>query len=99
MEKVDVFLLIGQSNARGIGNHKESVIPNENCFEYLSHGDIINMRTVLENSECYGTIAPAFANEWNKLTGNKVCFIHEAKYGSKIKNWNHDAKFIKITFK
>lgn len=35
MENIDVFLLIGQSNARGLGNPKESVIPNENCFEYI----------------------------------------------------------------
>lgn len=91
MDKIDVFLLIGQSNARGVGNACESVIPNENCFEYLKNGDVIRMRTVLEASEGDGTIAPAFANEWNRLTGNKVCFIHEAKDGSRIKNWNHDA--------
>lgn len=91
MEKIDVFLLIGQSNARGVGNPKESEIPNENCFEYLKNGEIINMTTTLESSEGDGTIAPAFSNRWNKLTGNKVCFIHEAKDGSRIKNWNHDA--------
>ncbi|AVD34531.1 sialate O-acetylesterase [Clostridioides difficile] len=90
MENIDVFLLIGQSNARGLGNPKESVIPNENCFEYLSTDEIINMRCELETSEGDGTIAPAFSNEWNKLTGNKVCFIHNAKDGSRIKNWNHD---------
>lgn len=29
------------------------------------------------------------------FTKNKVCFIHEAKYGSRIKNWNHEAnKFL-----
>lgn len=95
MDKMDVFLLIGQSNARGVGNACESVIPNENCFEYLSNGEIINMRTVLETSEGDGTIAPAFANGWNEKTLNKVCFIHEAKDGSRIKNWNHDAnKFL-----
>lgn len=91
MNKIDVFLLIGQSNARGVGNPKDSVIPNENCFEYLSDGKIINMRTILEESEGDGTIAPAFSNKWNELTGNNVCFIHEAKDGSRIKNWNHDA--------
>lgn len=95
MDKMDVFLLIGQSNARGVGNAAESVIPNENCFEYLSSGEIINMRTVLETSEGDGTIAPSFANGWNEFSGNKVCFIHEAKDGSRIKNWNHDAnKFL-----
>ena len=91
MEKMDVFLLIGQSNARGVGNPNESEIPNENCFEYLQNGEVINMRCVLEASEGDGTIVPAFSNNWNKLTGNKVCFIHEAKDGSRIKNWNHDA--------
>ncbi|XTR38774.1 hypothetical protein ACQQ2T_05170 [Paraclostridium tenue] len=29
------------------------------------------------------------------FTKNKVCFIHEVKYESRIKNWNHDAnKFL-----
>lgn len=91
MEKIDVFLLIGQSNARGVGNPKDSEIPNENCLEYLRSGEIIKMRCVLESSEGDGTIAPAFSNNWNSMTGNKVCFIHEAKDGSRIKNWNHDA--------
>lgn len=90
MNRIDVFLLIGQSNARGVGNAAESVMPNENCFEYLSSNEIIKMRRVLEKSEGDGTIAPAFSNRWNELTGNKVCFIHEAKDGSRIKNWNHD---------
>lgn len=95
MDKIDVFLLIGQSNARGVGDHTESEVPNKNCFEYLNNGEVINMRTVLEESEGDGTIAPAFSNKWNSLTGNKVCFIHEAKDGSRIKNWNHDCnKFL-----
>lgn len=93
MESVDLFLLIGQSNARGVGNPCESIIPNNNCFEYLSSNDVINMRCVLEASEGDGTIAPAFSNRWNELTGNKVCFVHEAKDGSRIKNWNHDSNW------
>lgn len=91
MEKIDVFLLVGQSNARGLGNANESEIPNENCFEYLENNEIINMRYILEKSEGSGTIAPSFSNRWNQLTGNKVCFVHEAKDGSRIKNWNHDS--------
>ncbi|RDY28958.1 hypothetical protein CHL78_003280 [Romboutsia weinsteinii] len=93
MEVIDLFLLIGQSNARGVGNSNESVVPNDNCFEYLNCNDVINMRCVLESSEGDGTIAPSFANNWNRLTGNKVCFVHEAKDGSRIKNWNHDANW------
>ncbi|GAA0862110.1 sialate O-acetylesterase [Paraclostridium tenue] len=95
MQNIDVFLLIGQSNARGVGDKTYSEIPNENCFEYLSNNEIIKMRCELEKSEGSGTIAPSFSNRWNEVTKNKVCFIHEAKDGSRIKNWNHDAnKFL-----
>lgn len=90
MQEIDVFLLIGQSNARGTGNPKESVIPNKNSLEALRTGEIINMKTTLEASEGDGCIAPAFSNKYNELTGRKVIFIHFAKDGSRIKNWNHD---------
>lgn len=94
MEKIDIFLLFGQSNAKGMGNKNESVLPNENVFEVLSNGTIINMKTTLETSGGKGCIAPAFANMYNSMTKRKVVIIHFAKDGSRIKNWNHDFSFL-----
>ncbi|MGL5245177.1 MAG: sialate O-acetylesterase [Sarcina sp.] len=94
---LDVILLIGQSNAKGCGNPEESVIPNEHCYEYLKSitGEaVIPMGVTLQISDGCGTIAPAFSNRWNELTGNNVCFIHYAVDGARIKNWNHDKFFL-----
>lgn len=87
MKTLDMFLLIGQSNAMGVGNHLESVAPNENAYEYLSTNEIIPMRTVLEGSNGKGNIAPAFSNDWINNTKNSVCFVHSPKDGSIINNW------------
>lgn len=73
-----------------MGNLKESIILNENCFEYLSIDEIINMRCELEILEGDGIIVFVFLNEWNKFIGNKVCFIYNVKDGLRIKNWNYD---------
>ena len=92
MEKIDVFLLIGQSNARGVGNPKESEIPNENCFEYLKNGEIINMTTTLESSEGDGTISKNY-----EIVNKYVIWIQgesDAKYGSDIIYYKENLKSI-----
>ncbi|MPQ42665.1 sialate O-acetylesterase [Clostridium tarantellae] len=94
---LDVILLIGQSNAKGCGNPEKSVLPNKNNYEYLKSitGEaVIPMGVTLQISDGCGTIAPAFSNRWNELTGNDICFIHYAVDGSRIKNWNHDKFFL-----
>lgn len=87
---IDVFLLIGQSNALGIGNPEYAVTPNSKCFEYIELDEIIPMRKFLEVSRGNGTIAQSFSVKWNELTNRYVCFIHSAVDGSMIKNWGHD---------
>ncbi|MDU2147491.1 MAG: sialate O-acetylesterase [Paeniclostridium sordellii] len=87
---IDVFLLIGQSNALGLGNSEDAVIPNSKCFEYIELDEIIPMRKFLEVSRGNGTIAQSFSVKWNELTNRYVCFIHSAVDGSMIKNWGHD---------
>lgn len=88
-EKIDVFLLIGQSNAIGCGSADEVIRPM-GAFEYLETDDIIPMRKFLELSRGNGTIAQSFASAWNRDTGKKLCFIQSAVDGSMIKNWGHD---------
>lgn len=95
MQKMDLFLLIGQSNSMGVGNPSKSTIAMNGCFEYLSSGELIPMRTIMEFSENKGSIAPSFANKWKEMTGNDVCFIHCPKNGSRIDNWLNDTnKFL-----
>ncbi|MBY0757262.1 sialate O-acetylesterase [Clostridium sardiniense] len=88
-EKIDVFLLIGQSNAIGCGNVEDSILPR-GAFEYLDTDDIIPMRKFLELSRGNGTIAQSFSKSWKEDTGKKLCFIQSAVDGSMIKNWGHD---------
>lgn len=87
---IDVFLLIGQSNALGMGNSEEAKIPNNKCFEYVELDEIIPMRRFLDVSRGNGTIAQSFSLRWNELTDRYVCFIQSAVDGSMIKNWGHD---------
>ncbi|WP_024613866.1 sialate O-acetylesterase [Clostridium sp. Ade.TY] len=87
---IDVFLLIGQSNALGMGDADYAKTPNSKCFEYIEIDEIIPMRKFLEVSRGNGTIAQNFSLKWNELTGRYVCFIHSAVDGSMIKNWGHD---------
>ena len=88
--EMDVFLLIGQSNALGMGDLSFAPTPNGKCFEYVELDEVIPMRKFLDVSRGNGTIAQSFALKWNKLTGKTVCFIHSAVDGSMIKNWGHD---------
>lgn len=87
---IDVFFLIGQSNALGMGDTNYAITPNGKCFEYIEVDEIIPMRKFLELSRGNGTIAQNFSVKWNELTDNYVCFIHSAVDGSMIKNWGHD---------
>ncbi|MEG2737451.1 sialate O-acetylesterase [Clostridium sp.] len=87
---IDVFFLIGQSNALGMGDIKDAPMPNSKCFEYVEIDEIIPMRKFLDVSRGNGTIAQNFALRWTELTGRSVCFIQSAVDGSMIKNWGHD---------
>lgn len=88
--EIDIFLLIGQSNALGMGDVNFAPTPNGKCFEYVELDEIIPMRKFLDVSRGNGTIAPSFSLKWNELTGRSICFIHSAVDGSMIKNWGHD---------
>ena len=88
--EIDVFLLIGQSNALGMGDINFAPTPNGMCFEYVELDEVVPMRKFLDLSRGNGTIPQSFALKWNKLTGRAVCFIHSTVDGSMIKNWGHD---------
>lgn len=87
---IDIFLLIGQSNALGLGDISFAPNPSGDCFEYISTGKVIPMRKYLEMSRGNGTIAPQFAIDYMQLINRTICFIHFAVDGSMIKNWVHD---------
>jgi len=84
-----LFLLAGQSNAQGLGGKGSKVYCLENtCFEYNVLFDSIiplvdpvgqNWKTLNRSG---GSICPAFAREYNSLSGGKVYMVTAAKSGS-----------------
>lgn len=86
-----LFLIAGQSNAVGMGckdGGEYNAIKNDKCFEYnVLDNSVININEPvgqtwksLESSK--GCIVPAFADTFQKLSGDKVCIVTAARGGS-----------------
>jgi hypothetical protein len=81
--EVDVFLVAGQSNARGVGDSSLSPNPvpgtvyqyDNSVFEQVTNevGNLPSGR---------GSMWPTFGINYYRLTGRKICFVPEAVDGS-----------------
>lgn len=78
-EEIDVFLIAGQSNARGVGTRTLSPNPSANTVYQYYQGtfsqvtDEVGLDPVTESNR--GSAWPSFGITWNKATGRKICFV------------------------
>lgn len=98
-----VFLVAGQSNAMGVGNHENSIfIANKEVFEYSSIEDTLKLlRDPVGEQHLYfetaktGSFTPALAYNYAEITNHKVVMIAAAKGGSsltvnaELNNWGN----------
>lgn len=95
--KVAVFLVDGQSNARGVAGDLDNTRPitpdKGNGYIYES-GVLKDMNTYMENKFASITnnnsigFAPALAAEWYELTGEKAIIIQQGHDGAPIHFWS-----------
>lgn len=85
-----MWLLAGQSNASGMGDRRSSLkYTSPACFDYVQTGDSLRLLQdpVGENGTFFGkansgSIAPSFAWNLNRLTGDSVVIVSAARGGS-----------------
>lgn len=102
-ENPKIFLVVGQSNAMGVGD-KESSLKQDNIdvVEYNSQYDDIQLLNdpIGQNDLGFqqaqtGSLIPALGYEYNRVTKNKVLVVQAAKGGSslteqaEINNWGN----------
>lgn len=82
-EEIDVFLIGGQSNARGVGNATQSPNPAPNTvYEYDLGAFTMVTNEVGHLPSNRGSMWPSFGIRYNHLTSRKVCFIPVAADGT-----------------
>jgi len=88
--QMKLYLIGGQSNAVGQGDHRTSRKYNcSTCFDYIQESDSLTiLKDPTGQSDEYfnrantGSIAPAFAYTLNKLSGDSVIIVSAARGGS-----------------
>ena len=87
-----IFLVAGQSNARGNGDSLYSVIPNAKfCFEYKGKkGALEPLKDPVGENDAYfqkarsGSAWPTFAQSLYELTGDSIVNISTARGGTSV---------------
>lgn len=88
--QTSMWLIAGQSNASGMGDRRTSMkYYSKACFDYVETGDSLKVLQdpVGENGKYFGkansgSIAPSFAWNLNKMTGDTVVVVSAARGGS-----------------
>lgn len=85
-EEIDVFLIGGQSNARGVGNRSQSPQPtSDTVYQYFS-GAFTNVTTgdvgFTPSESSRGSAWTSFGITWYNNTGRKIAFVPTAVDGS-----------------
>jgi len=81
----DLFIIIGQSNAAGVGNSAESPVVTVDAIEMSTGGNIISDPLVDPVGDANtGSMWPAFANEFGTLTNRKIAICEAAGSGNDI---------------
>lgn len=77
-EEMDVFLIAGQSNARGMAQGTgPGPVPQANTiYQYFSSA--LSAVTGEVGSPTGGSAWPSFGITWNRITGRKICFVPTA---------------------
>ncbi|HEY9054984.1 MAG TPA: sialate O-acetylesterase [Rectinemataceae bacterium] len=82
---VDVFILAGQSNGVGAGDPALAPMNEAEAFiSYDSQNGGWKPQSMANPALNYGSLAPAFANEYHKLTGRTAAFIQTSVGGTAL---------------
>jgi len=84
---IDIFLIMGQSNALGRGDITQSpqTVPgNITYFGGAIYPANDPLPTTYAVKKPYGSMWPAFGNTYNALTGRHVCFVQAARGGTSL---------------
>lgn len=75
IEPLDLFVIVGQSNAEGRGDSSQSPSsPNGRYYD----GSVIGALADPVGGANTGSMWPAFSNEWYSRTGRMPCFVEHA---------------------
>lgn len=90
---IDVFIIAGQSNAKGNGDSAESpAITAGIAYQYYNSALTAITGDPVGNADT-GSAWPAFANNYHNKTGRKICFVPTAVGGSVLAK-NNEANSI-----
>jgi hypothetical protein len=81
MEQVDVFLIAGQSNARGMSGPTgaaNSPNPEPGTLFQFGNGSFLEVTDEVGDANT-GSIWPSFAITWKEMTARKICFVPRAR--------------------
>ena len=81
-EPLDLFVIVGQSNAEGRGNSAQS--PAVTNGAYISGSTITPTLADPVGGASTGSMWPAFANEWFAQTGRWPAFVEQATGGTAL---------------
>lgn len=81
-EPLDLFIIVGQSNAEGRGNSAQS--PAVTKGAYISGSTITPTLADPVGGASTGSMWPAFANEWFAQTGRWPAFVEQATGGTAL---------------
>lgn len=85
LSAVDLFLVVGQSNAEGRGSSASSpsVLPGAGWY-WSSGGGLVKSLADPVGGANTGSMWPSFANQYYALTGRTACLVEEATGGSAL---------------
>jgi hypothetical protein len=81
LEPIDVFLIAGQSNARGNSGPSgaaNSPNPTPGTVFQFGNGQFFEVTDEVGDANT-GSFAPSFAITWVQMTGRKICFVPRAR--------------------
>lgn len=79
---MDLFIVVGQSNAEGRGD--SSLSPDATASGLYYDGSTFSALADPVGGASTGSMWPAFANAWYATTGRRACFIEQAKGNSAL---------------
>lgn len=81
---IDVWIIAGQSNALGNGGDQSQApsVSSDVAYEYRPGTDTLVDFADNSNSDVMGAAWPAFADEYNSLTGRRICVVQTAVGGT-----------------
>lgn len=82
IEPVDVFVIVGQSNAEGRGDSGTSPDATDTGL-YFDGASFTELADPVGGAST-GSMWPAWANEWHALTGRRAVFVESAKGSTRL---------------